>query len=77
MLLLSKSLAREMAEAILDACDNLDLNTETDIVTIDRVKHSLVCMPDAELTTDSVIAVTQDLVISQRKTLTSNLKLVD
>lgn len=76
MLLLSKSLAREMAEAILDACDDLDLNKDTDIVTIDRVKHSLVCMPDTELTEDSVIAVTQDMVIRDTRPLTTSLRMV-
>ena len=58
MLLMNKSRAIEMANALLDAVEHID--SGTDVVNIDRVGPRLFASIDDTITEDTVITVMDD-----------------
>ena len=58
MILMNKSRAIEMANALLDAVEQID--SGTDVVNIDRVGPKLISSYDDTITEDTVIAVMDD-----------------
>jgi len=58
MILMNKSRAIEMANALLDAVEQID--SGTDVVNIDRVGPKLISSYDDTITDDTVIAVMDD-----------------
>lgn len=58
MMLMNKSRAVELANALLDAVEQMD--SGTDVVNIDRVGPKLVAINDDTITDDTVITVMDD-----------------
>jgi len=58
MILMNKSRAIEMANALLDAVEYID--SGTDVVNIDRVGPKLIASNDDTITEDTIITVMDD-----------------
>jgi len=64
MIVYTQHTAKELAQALLDACNAMENHKSLDVITIDKMSGLFVCSTDSVVTDDTWLAITREQIDS-------------